>query len=169
MMAPISDKRSQPQPLIKENSHNHSHTKENASSAKHNKKGLEILDFHESWLEEMEIYKDKLYVQKHQQHQLLGSHNHVHTPQGCQLDSYTNSNGITTNSIQNVVSNTSPNTNTNTTTANHFETKSPKRRVSTDHSTHKARITVRTAIAPTSSPDAKQQNGNVQVSCVSNR
>ncbi|XP_061399048.1 LOW QUALITY PROTEIN: tubulin monoglutamylase TTLL4 [Musca vetustissima] len=53
-----------------------------------NVKGLEIKDFHESWLEEMEVYKDMMHVpkQKHVPHQLLGSHNHAHTPQGCQID-----------------------------------------------------------------------------------
>ncbi|XP_054742482.1 tubulin monoglutamylase TTLL4 isoform X3 [Anastrepha obliqua] len=99
-MAPISEKRSQPPNAnhVKENghtshghghSHLHTHTKENASSNASGKsagvktKGLEILDFHESWLEEVELYKDKLYVQKNL---LLSSHNHAHTPHGCQID-----------------------------------------------------------------------------------
>ncbi|XP_058979823.1 uncharacterized protein LOC109613485 isoform X1 [Musca domestica] len=80
--------------------HHHHHAKENASAAaalrsngivmaSPNVKGLEIKDFHESWLEEMEVYKDMMHGQK-QKHvpppQLLGSHNHAHTPQGCQID-----------------------------------------------------------------------------------
>ncbi|CAD7000217.1 unnamed protein product [Ceratitis capitata] len=69
--------------------HLHTHTKENASSKASGKsngvktKGLEILDFHESWLEEVELYKDKLYGQKNL---LLSSHNHAHTPHGCKID-----------------------------------------------------------------------------------
>lgn len=100
-MAPISEKRPQPPNTnqIKENGHTshghghthlHTHTKENASSntsggknAGVKTKGLEILDFHESWLEEVELYKDKLYVQKNL---LLSSHNHAHTPHGCKID-----------------------------------------------------------------------------------
>ncbi|XP_017489518.1 PREDICTED: tubulin polyglutamylase TTLL4 isoform X1 [Rhagoletis zephyria] len=99
-MAPISEKRSQPPNAnhVKENGHTsqghghthlHTHAKENASSNASGKsagvksKGLEILDFHESWLEEVELYKDKLYVQKNL---LLSSHNHAHTPHGCQID-----------------------------------------------------------------------------------
>ncbi|XP_067624720.1 tubulin polyglutamylase ttll-4 isoform X2 [Eurosta solidaginis] len=104
-MAPISEKRPQPPNAnhVKENghaTHGHGHThlytphtKENASSnassvgggknSSAKSKGLEILDFHESWLEEVELYKDKLYVQKNL---LLSSHNHAHTPQGCQID-----------------------------------------------------------------------------------
>ncbi|XP_073827371.1 tubulin tyrosine ligase-like 4B isoform X2 [Musca autumnalis] len=77
------------------NHHHHHHAKENtstalrAANASPNVKGLEIKDFHESWLEEMEVYKDMMHVpkQKHVPHtQLLGSHNHAHTPQGCQID-----------------------------------------------------------------------------------
>lgn len=73
----------------------HQHAKENASSVRKNgmvvasspnSKGLEILDFHESWMEEMEVYKDMIHVKKHVPHQLLGSHNHAHTPQGCQIE-----------------------------------------------------------------------------------
>ncbi|XP_012159709.1 tubulin polyglutamylase TTLL4 isoform X3 [Ceratitis capitata] len=99
-MAPISEKRSQPPNAnhVKENGHTshghghthlHTHTKENASSNASGKsngvktKGLEILDFHESWLEEVELYKDKLYGQKNL---LLSSHNHAHTPHGCKID-----------------------------------------------------------------------------------
>ncbi|XP_037808642.1 probable beta-tubulin polyglutamylase isoform X3 [Lucilia sericata] len=71
--------------------HHHQHAKENAASHRlsgsntSSKKGLEILDFHESWREEVEMYKDALYLKKHIPQQLLGSHNHAHTPQGCQL------------------------------------------------------------------------------------
>lgn len=72
------------------NHHHHQHAKENTVSQRGNKKGLEILDFHESWREEMEFYKDSMYAKKHMQPQLLGSHNHAHTPQGCQLDMINN-------------------------------------------------------------------------------
>ncbi|KAM7354234.1 tubulin tyrosine ligase-like 4B isoform 2-T5 [Cochliomyia hominivorax] len=71
--------------------HHHQHAKENSATSRlsassmSNKKGLEILDFHESWREEVEIYKDVMYAKKHFTPQLLGSHNHAHTPQGCQL------------------------------------------------------------------------------------
>ncbi|XP_046805483.1 tubulin polyglutamylase ttll-4 isoform X2 [Lucilia cuprina] len=77
------------------NIHGHSHghhAKENAASHRlsdsntSNKNGLEILDFHESWREEVEMYKDALYLKKHIPQQFLGSHNHAHTPQGCQLE-----------------------------------------------------------------------------------
>ncbi|XP_065357792.1 tubulin monoglutamylase TTLL4 isoform X3 [Calliphora vicina] len=70
-------------------SHHHQHAKENAASNRSSsasKKGLEILDFHESWREEVEMYKDAKYAKKHIPQQLLGSHNHAHTPQGCQLE-----------------------------------------------------------------------------------
>ncbi|XP_075153550.1 tubulin tyrosine ligase-like 4B isoform X2 [Haematobia irritans] len=78
--------------------HNHhQHAKENATGGaggvrkslpgNTNPKSLEILDFHETWLEEMEVYKDMMHVKKQTQPaQLLGSHNHAHTPQGCQID-----------------------------------------------------------------------------------
>ncbi|XP_013113995.2 uncharacterized protein LOC106091855 isoform X3 [Stomoxys calcitrans] len=76
------------------NHHHHQHAKENATAGRSsngiaaivNPKSLEILDFHESWLEEMEVYKDMMQVKKHVPAQLLGSHNHAHTPQGCQID-----------------------------------------------------------------------------------
>lgn len=70
----------------------HQHAKENAASnrligsSSGSKKGLEILDFHESWREEVELYKDALYLKKHIPQQMLSSHNHAHTPQGCQLE-----------------------------------------------------------------------------------
>lgn len=46
-------------------------------------KGLQILDFHESWLEEMKSYKNA-YV--HQLPQMLTLHNHVQAAQSYQLD-----------------------------------------------------------------------------------
>ncbi|XP_002065502.3 tubulin monoglutamylase TTLL4 isoform X1 [Drosophila willistoni] len=47
-------------------------TKENTNaSGKSRGKGIEILDFHESWLEEVEIYKDKMVMCKQ-----LAHHNH---------------------------------------------------------------------------------------------
>jgi len=84
----ISNKRNGARPTNgKESVVPSSHSKENTNT-KHSKVGLEILDFHESWLEEMELYKDKLYVQKHNL-QLLGAHNHAHALQGCQMNSST--------------------------------------------------------------------------------
>ncbi|XP_016945841.2 tubulin polyglutamylase ttll-4 isoform X2 [Drosophila suzukii] len=57
---------------------NHSLTGRNNNQNHHNQahqrsgKGIEILDFHESWLEEVEIYKDKMVMCKK-----LAHHNHV--------------------------------------------------------------------------------------------
>lgn len=92
--------------------HHHQHAKENTATntttnnrlgvnGLGNKKGIEILDFHESWREEVEMYKDAMYVKKHIPQQLLGSHNHVHTPQGCQLEMSNNNAGA--NKISHVV------------------------------------------------------------------
>jgi len=52
---------------------NHSLTGRNNNQAhQRSGKGIEILDFHESWLEEVEIYKDKMVMCKK-----LAHHNHV--------------------------------------------------------------------------------------------
>ncbi|XP_060658802.1 tubulin monoglutamylase TTLL4 isoform X1 [Drosophila nasuta] len=57
-------------------------TKENAATARQrtspstNGKGIEILDFHESWLEEVELYKDKLL--SHHNHHSSATHHHHH-------------------------------------------------------------------------------------------
>lgn len=75
-MAPISEKRL---PIIKEN------TKENittSSPLRQNQNSrlsaptIEILDFRESWLQEIEMYKDQVRAQ-----QLLTAHNHFQTPE----------------------------------------------------------------------------------------
>ncbi|KAH8378111.1 hypothetical protein KR093_009380, partial [Drosophila rubida] len=57
-------------------------TKENSAtrqrtSAPTNGKGIEILDFHESWLEEVELYKDKL-LSHHNHQQATGHHQSSH-------------------------------------------------------------------------------------------
>ncbi|XP_037961110.1 tubulin polyglutamylase TTLL4 isoform X2 [Teleopsis dalmanni] len=63
-MAPIIDKRpqNQIQPNEIDQAQSHVHDRENSNIPSN--KGLEILDFHESWLEEMEIYKEKLHQRK---------------------------------------------------------------------------------------------------------
>ncbi|KAL9924942.1 tubulin tyrosine ligase-like 4B isoform 2-T6 [Glossina fuscipes fuscipes] len=54
-------------------SHRSQHAKENAlnrpvgAGGGSNKKGIEILDFHESWLEEMAMYRDIMYMHKNSQ------------------------------------------------------------------------------------------------------
>lgn len=136
-MAPISEKRATQQPiqhqnsaLLKENStistmqivshnahghvhrHNahHHHAKENTNRGT----GIEILDFHESWREEIEMYKDgaKHHSQlfnKHYLPQMLGTHNHVHTPQGCE---FVNANKHTNGGAEKGVTNDKNNLNT---------------------------------------------------------
>jgi len=54
-------------------------TRQRATQQSTNGKGIEILDFHESWLEEVELYKDKLVTCKQ-----LSHHNH----QSSQLNNY---------------------------------------------------------------------------------
>lgn len=61
-------------------SHRSQHAKENALNRPvgavggSNKKGIEILDFHESWLEEMAMYRDIMYMHKNSQ-PFMGSPN----------------------------------------------------------------------------------------------
>lgn len=82
------------------NNNNH-HAKENATGRSvvvGGGKGLEILDFHESWLEEMEVYKDLMHVKK------LGSHNHAHKlPQGGHIEVVNNHN-ISANKMSHLTS-----------------------------------------------------------------
>ncbi|XP_055839071.1 tubulin monoglutamylase TTLL4 isoform X2 [Episyrphus balteatus] len=80
-MAPISEKRS-PTPHTKENAkENASKTHNTTNNTSNNKKTLEIQDFHESWLRDIESYKNQVRIQ-----QMLTTHNHVHTPDGCATD-----------------------------------------------------------------------------------
>lgn len=91
-MAPISEKRSpqqQQQPhATKENAKENASSKmsnhlnnsnnNNNNSSTNARKSLEIQDFHESWLRDIESYKNQVRLQ-----QMLTTHNHVHTPDGC--------------------------------------------------------------------------------------
>lgn len=129
------------------------------------------MDFHESWLEEMEIYKDKLFIQKHQQHQLLGSHNHVHTPQGCEVETQL-INSLTNNNHKTNTSSTISTNNAFTTSSLNSPEKTSRCRGGESSALHRSRITVRTksnvsAAANTLPPhDAKlkpSQNTNVQL------
>ncbi|XP_030565646.1 tubulin polyglutamylase TTLL4 [Drosophila novamexicana] len=67
-------------------------TKENTASRHHatqsRGKGIEILDFHESWLEEVELYKDKLVMCKQ-----LAHHNHQSAHQSSHQSHNYNSHG----------------------------------------------------------------------------
>ncbi|KAL5280493.1 TTLL4 family protein [Megaselia abdita] len=89
------------------NHHHHllkDHSKENkggkmAMTSKTNSSsgGPAILDFRDSWLQEVELYKDQARAQ-----QLLTTHNHLHTLDGCQRDNHPHNgysnNGNTNNS-----------------------------------------------------------------------
>lgn len=89
------------------NNHHHpmkDHSKENKGKMMAGRTsgsgGPAILDFRDSWLQEVELYKDQARAQ-----QLLTTHNHLHTLDGCQRDnhphiSYSN-NGNTNNNMIN--------------------------------------------------------------------
>lgn len=88
------------------NHHNHhhplkDHAKENKSTRTSGGGGVSsgpaILDFRDSWLQEVELYKDQARAQ-----QLLTTHNHLHTLDGCQRDNHPHngySNNGNTNNI----------------------------------------------------------------------
>lgn len=78
-----------PSAATKENTRHH-----NASSPSRGK-GIEILDFHESWLEEVELYKDKMVMSKDYTH-----HNH-HTASQSSQQSRNNYNSINNNNHRN--------------------------------------------------------------------
>ena len=71
-MAPISEKRPT---IIKENTKENMLTTKNTTNSRSG--GIEILDFRDSWLQEIEMYKDQVRAQ-----QLLTAHNHLHTLDG---------------------------------------------------------------------------------------
>ncbi|XP_055919208.1 tubulin monoglutamylase TTLL4 isoform X2 [Eupeodes corollae] len=80
-MAPISEKRLPPT-HVKENTKENASTKPNNHNTNHHNKkinqSIEIQDFHESWLRDIESYKNQVRIQ-----QMLSTHNHAHTPEGC--------------------------------------------------------------------------------------
>lgn len=93
-----------PVPPPTSNHHHHltkDHSKENKTKSSGKTlsggtgNGPAILDFRDSWLQEVELYKDQARAQ-----QLLTTHNHLHTLDGCQRDNhphngYSNNNGNT--------------------------------------------------------------------------
>ncbi|XP_055375530.1 tubulin monoglutamylase TTLL4-like isoform X2 [Condylostylus longicornis] len=77
-MAPISEKHS---PTIKENAKENISVTTTGKNPSQNGRGIgpEILDFRESWLQDVETYKDHIKSPP----TLLTTHNHLHTVDGC--------------------------------------------------------------------------------------
>lgn len=127
-------------------------TKENArhhnASSPSRGKGIEILDFHESWLEEVQLYKDKMVMCKE-----LSHHNHQSVSQSSQKSRNFNSNNNHSNPrrLHNQIRSSAGNSTTKSPTKNpnHHKSSSSQVRQKTTDATAAA---VATAAPATKSP-----------------